>query len=173
MIGEKVYLRALEPEDLSILYEWENDVEVWTLSHTTAPYSKCVLERFIETSAADIYVNKQLRLMLNEKATHRTVGVIDIFDFDPTHRRAGVGILVVEDVRGKGYGYEGVMLAKKYLFEVLNLHQIYCNIMANNAVSIGLFQKAGFREIGRKKEWIWSKDGFIDEIMYQCINDIE
>lgn len=172
MTGKLVHLRALEPEDLSLLYQWENDTELWTLSNTLAPFSKAVLERFIETSAADIFVNKQLRLMIDEVNTHQTVGTLDIFDFAPEHRRAGLGIFIEKDSRGKGYAMESILLTKKYLFEVLNVHQIFCNIMADNRISICLFQEAGFQLMGRKKDWIWSKNRFVDENMYQCFNDL-
>ena len=35
----------------------------------------------------DIYVNRQLRLMVGEKATKKTVGAVDVFDFE-----RGIGV---------------------------------------------------------------------------------
>ena len=32
--GKKVYLRALEPEDLDFIFQIENDESLWELSHT-------------------------------------------------------------------------------------------------------------------------------------------
>ena len=68
MVGVNVFLRAMEPDDLQILYEWENTTDNWTVSNTTAPFSKYILQKFIETSSQDINFNRQLRLMVGEKA---------------------------------------------------------------------------------------------------------
>ena len=170
MLGEKVLLRALEPSDLPILYDWENDTRNWTVSNTLAPFSRCLLEKFIETSAQDIYTNKQLRLMVVDLATSHTVGVLDVFDFEPAHRRAGIGILIEPSSRGQGFGKDSVLIAKKYLFDVLKLHQIYCHIMVDNIHSISLFQKCGFEICGQKKEWVLTSDGYVDEYILQCLN---
>ena len=45
--NDKVLLRALEPEDVELLYGWENDSDLWQVSNTIAPYSKYVLTQFI------------------------------------------------------------------------------------------------------------------------------
>ena len=170
MNGQKVHLRAVEPSDLPLLYEWENDVDNWEVSHTMEPYSKALLEKFIETSAQGLYGNRQQRLMVVENGTGATVGAVDIFDFDPQNRRAGIGILVDKKHRQNGYGHEAVELTKKYLFETVGLHQIYCNIMINNSFSLKLFQKAGFEICGLKTEWLLTKDGWMDEYTLQIIN---
>ena len=170
MNGQKVHLRAVEPTDLPLLYEWENDMDNWEVSHTMEPYSKALLEKFIETSAQGLYGNRQQRLMVVENSTNETIGAIDIFDFDPQNRRAGIGILVDKKHRHNGYGLEAVELTKKYLFETVKLHQIYCNIMINNPFSLKLFQKAGFEICGLKKEWIRTKGGWMDEYTLQIIN---
>lgn len=169
MKGQKVHLRAVEPTDLPLLYEWENDVENWEVSHTMEPYSKALLEKFIETSAQGLYGNRQQRLMVVKNDTNETVGAIDIFDFDPQNQRAGIGILIDKKYRHNGLGLEAVELTKKYLFETVLLHQIYCNILIYNSYSLQLFQKAGFEICGRKKDWCQTKNGWTDEYFLQII----
>lgn len=170
MKGQKVRLRAVEPSDLPLLYEWENDVDNWDVSHTMEPYSRALLEKFIETSAQGLYGNRQERLMVVENNSGTAVGTVDIFDFDPLHRRAGIGILIDKKHRNNGYGSEAIEIAKKYLFEKVKLRQIYCNIMVNNSFSLKLFQKAGFEICGLKKDWILTKEGWTDEYTLQIIN---
>ena len=169
MKGQKVHLRAVEPTDLPLLYEWENDVDNWEISHTMEPYSKALLEKFIETSAQGLYGNRQQRLMIVENSTSETIGAIDIFDFDPQNRRAGIGILIDKKHRHNGFGLEAVELTIKYLYETVGLHQIYCNILIDNDYSLRLFQKAGFEICGKKKEWILTKNGWADEYFLQII----
>lgn len=168
--GKFVFLRALEPCDVDLLYKWENDPEVWTISNTLKPFSRYTLEEFIKTSVVDIFESKQLRLMINEKKSNNTVGIIDIFDFDPFHLRAGIGILIAKEYRRLGYATESIALVKEYLFSILKVHQIFCHILTDNHVSISLFEKLGFKICGHKKEWILSQKGFLDEYMLQCFN---
>ncbi len=170
--GEIIYLRALEPKDLDFLYELENDENIWEISETVTPYSKLVLKNYLKNSQQDIYQVKQLRLAICNKQ-HTIVGLIDLFDFNPTHKRAGVGIIIKEESsRGKGYGTEALKLLINYAFTHLQLHQIYANIMAHNTPSIKLFTKLGFKEVGVKKEWRFVNGTYKDEILYQLINHV-
>ena len=41
-------LRALEPNDLDIVYETENDESLWIYSNNSSPFSKHTLKKFIE-----------------------------------------------------------------------------------------------------------------------------
>jgi len=105
----------------------------------------------------------------NLPGDEETIGSIDLFDFDPFHRRAGVGILIIAPERNKGYASEALDLLKNYAFHLLDLHQLFCNIGSDNQNSIDLFRKQGFEECGRKKDWIWHKGTWHDELIFQCI----
>ncbi|MDR2868781.1 MAG: GNAT family N-acetyltransferase [Bacteroidales bacterium] len=170
MFGKKVYLRALEPSDLELLYQWENDISVWDVSDAVAPYSRFTLEQFIQSISQDIYAAKQLRLMINDTHTHQTVGIIDVFDIDPIHLRAGIGILIAQEYRQQGYAAEALQLTMEHLFMRLHLHQLYCNILSSNEASLKLFTNAGFVIAGLKKEWHLGQTGFEDEYLLQKIN---
>ena len=67
LVGELIQLRALEPEDLNRLYRWENDSSIWSVSGTLMPFSKFILEEFVNQAHQDIYTNKQLRLIIDLK----------------------------------------------------------------------------------------------------------
>jgi diamine N-acetyltransferase len=168
---EKIRLRALEPEDLELLYEWENNDSYWVISNTVSPFSKYTLKRYMENSHKSIYETGQLRLMIDIKEEKKTIGTIDIFDFDPFHGRAGIGILIADEAqRKKGYASMSLKCLIDYCFKTLQLHQLYCNILANNCESIDLFKKMGFAESGVKKEWVKTTDGYLDEYTFQLIN---
>lgn len=167
--GKNIYLRALEPEDLEFLYRLENDSNLWEISGTVTPYSRQVLKLYLENAYRDIYDVKQLRLAIcNEK--DKTVGLIDLFEFDPRHRRAGMGIVVADEKsRNKGIGTEAIQLLCAYAFGVLELHQIYANVAAENKGSIALFERLGFKVAGTKKEWLLVGGAFKDELILQKI----
>jgi len=175
--GEYIYLRAIEPDDIDTLYQWENDTENWKVSSTQTPYSRFVLDQYIRSSHQDIYTAKQLRLVvcLTPKPFQgveegRLVGSIDLFDFDPNHLRAGVGILIADKSdRRKGYAGEALKLLIDYCFETLNLHQLYSNISPDNEPSILLFQQFNFQITGIKKQWVRDGNTFKDELLLQRV----
>jgi len=169
--GKKVFLRALEPSDVELLYQWENDPEIWKVSQTLTPFSKYTLKQFIDSAQEDIFKVKQVRFMINLIHTKQTIGILDIFDIDFLNSRAGIGILIDKNHRNQELGTEAVQLATNYLFNTLHLHQIYCNIESNNIVSLKLFKKCGFSTIGTKKDWKKTETGFEDVILLQLIKN--
>jgi diamine N-acetyltransferase len=168
---KEISLRALEPEDLELLYGWENNLSYWTISNTIMPFSRYTLKRYLEDSHKSIYETGQVRLMIDHIADNVTIGTIDIFDFDPFHKRAGIGILIAnENYRRKGYATMALKCLIDYCFRTLILHQLHCGILSNNGESIDLFKKVGFIQTGIKKGWIRSSDGYMDEYTFQLIN---
>jgi diamine N-acetyltransferase len=170
LTGKKINLRALEPEDLDFLYTIENNESFWEVSSTQTPFSRFILEQYIVNSHQDIFEAKQLRLIIVDNITNISVGMIDLFEFNPLHKRAGVGILIIESEQHKGFASEAIELLINYSFNHLNLHQLFANITADNTKSLELFKKLNFKKIGVKKEWIFSNGDFKDEILFQLIN---
>jgi diamine N-acetyltransferase len=168
--GKKIHLRALEPEDLDFLYTIENNESFWEVSSTQTPFSRFILEQYIVNSHQDIFEAKQLRLIIVDNITNLSVGMIDLFEFNPLHKRAGIGILIIESEQHKGFASEAIELLINYSFNQLNLHQLFANITVDNTKSLELFKKLNFKKIGIKKEWIFSKGNFKDEVLFQLIN---
>lgn len=169
--GNSIYLRALEPEDLEFIYHIENDESIWEVSNTQTPYSKFLIRQYLENAHQDIYEAKQLRLAICENNSNTAMGLIDLFDFDPKNKRAGIGIVIQNEAnRGKGFGKEALSLLINYAFVHLQLHQLFANIGVENEASSSLFSTFGFEKIGVKKEWIFINNQYQDEAIYQLIN---
>lgn len=170
---KRLLLRGLEPEDLDFLYRIENNTAFWQVSNTLTPYTRFVLKQYLEQSHLDIYTAKQLRLVIafNDKPSE-AIGAIDLFDFDPFHMRAGVGIVIQEDNQKNGFASEALDVLIGYCFNHLKLHQIYCNITSSNVGSKRLFENKDFELIGVKKDWTRTADGWKDELQYQLITNV-
>lgn len=165
----KVRFRALEPEDLDLLFEWENDTSIWEVSNSFEPFSRYMLARYIKESRRDIFESKQLRMII-ETLEGEAVGAIDLFEFDPFNLRAGVGILIHDEQHRKlGYAADALTLICQYATDFLRLHQLYANIGEDNPASITLFTKNGFELCGTKKDWRNTSEGFRAELMFQKI----
>lgn len=163
--GTKIKLRAIEPEDLDVLYRWENDTSLWIHGCTLAPYSKLGLRDYITNSLSqDVFESHQLRLMVCLKNSNQAIGTIDLYDVDVKNRRAGIGILIDEEYRGKKYAIEVLEIIRDYAFNFLNLHQLYAYVICHNIISYNLFKKAGYTESGRLNDWIMTGKNRYDEV---------
>jgi diamine N-acetyltransferase len=165
--GEKVRLRAITASDVDHIHAWENDSALWHLGATVQPYSREVIMEFMAHAAHDIYTTKQLRLMV-EALEGRTIGTIDLFDFDPKNQRVGIGILIAEQSdRKQGFAKDAVQVLCDYCFDVLGLHQVYCHVAVDNPASIALFTAAGFETRGELRDWVRKGRGFVNAVMMQ------
>ncbi len=165
-----VKLRALEPSDIEFLYDLENDIQLWHLSHQQQFFSKNLLIQYIKEADRDIYEAKQYRFAIEKIQGGELLGFIDLFDFDPKNNRVGVGIIIKnQGERNKGFGKSALKQLIDYCFNVLFVHQIYANISTDNQASIHLFESLGFEQNGVKKEWNFDGKDYKDEYFYQLI----
>lgn len=165
--NEILYLRAPEPEDLSVLYEWENDTDVWKYGSAISPFSKYVLKQYIADAQIDIFQSKQLRFMIVLHEDERTIGSIDLYDFDALNNRGGVGIYIDPQWRKRNYAMQALELLDRYAFSFLKMNQLYAFIPESNIASIHLFQNAGFSNSGILQQWISFEDKFENAIIVQ------
>ncbi|MBO5810887.1 MAG: GNAT family N-acetyltransferase [Bacteroidales bacterium] len=168
--NEILIIRAAEPQDAALIYQWENNQEIWRVSETYTPYSLYQIEQFL-LGNNDLFANRQMRFIIEKKEDNTEIGCIDIYDFDPIHLRAGIGILLQKEYRKLGFASEALKLMVEYCFDILMLKQIYCLIDVLNTDSQNLFKKIGFEQCGYRKEWIRTPHGFIDELEFQLINE--
>lgn len=168
--GNRIYLRAVEPEDIDIIFAFENDEEYWKVSETTEPLSRFSIEQYVLTVGHDIYTSKELKLMICRNEDHKCIGSLDLFQFDPHHKRAGIGILIDRAFQNQGFASEALDLLLNFSFKVLQLHQLFCNILSDNQVSLSLFQSRDFNIIGIKKDWRLINNEWVDELFLQKIN---
>jgi len=170
MLLEKnnIKLRSPEMEDLDFLFEIENDISLWHLSSTLSPFSRFDLEQYILTANKDIFHSRQLRFII-ELNSNSTVGVIDLFNFDPVNKRAGVGIIIKDSEKKKGYATTALDILFNYSVSKLDIHQLYCNIEVSNTASLRLFENMGFLRSGIKKEWNLKDGIWVDEVFLQKI----
>ncbi len=165
-----ILLRAPEPEDLDALYMWENDTDLWVLGASITPFSRYTLRQYLTDSTQDIYTDKQLRLMVELKQSTEPIGTVDLYDFDPFHRRAGVGILIDSKFQKQGLGLQALELLEAYAFDFLNLHQLYALVPEKNTASIRLFSKAKYVPAGKLNDWLSSTESFENVQLLQKIN---
>lgn len=161
-----IKLRALEPEDLDILYMIENDTGLWNVGTTNVPYSRYTLHEYIARATNDIYTDRQVRLMAENEADD-VVGIVDLVNFDPQHQRAELGIVIMNDYRRKGYATAAVEEILHYAQRILHLHQLYAIVDKQNTAALQLFKKTAFQESATLGQWLFDGQAYRDALLLQ------
>lgn len=166
---DNIELRAVEPNDLDFIYLAENDAQAWNASATVAPMSRFMIQQYIESYRADIYTDRQLRLIAIDTTTGERIGIADLYDFDPRNGRAGVGIYIDPAIRNKGYGRKVLDLLCHYAQEFVGIHNLYATIPTDNAPSRIIFAQCHFTETATLPHWIKTPQGYTSAVMVMRI----
>lgn len=170
--GPDVRLRALEPEDLEFIYQVENDPSHWVVSDFSVPYSRFAIRKYLADVRNDLFADRQLRLVIVEQSTGASVGLIDLFGYEPMHARAEVGFVVRADYRRRGYATQALRLLCDYAFRFLPLHQLTACVLVDNEASRYVFRACGFSECGVLRQW-WRVEGeYKDVVSLQLLNPL-
>lgn len=161
-----VTLRAMEPEDLDVLYQIENDRSLWNIASTNVPYSRYALHNYIADAKNDIYIDGQIRMMI-ENCSHEVVGVIDLVNFDPKHQRAELGIVIMQQYRRRGYAQAAISSLMTYAHDVLHLKQVYAVVGVKNEKSQRCLSSLGFTGDCILKSWLYCDGGYQDARVMQ------
>lgn len=165
---DKIRLRAPEPEDLDIMFSFENDEELWENGIATGPYSRYQLKRYIAESQNNLFTDGQLRLMI-EMDSGEVAGIVDLFSYDNRHRRAEVGMVIRREYRRQGIAQTALQLLEKHCFMLLGIHQLYVYVCKDNIAGMALFESAGYKLSGILTDWLHSGSGYRDVCILQKI----
>ena len=164
-----IVLRAPEPEDLENMLLFENDRNLWPDSNATGPYSRYQLTKYLSEVQNDVFADRQLRLMIDNK-DKGVLGIIDLCTFDPRHNRAEVGIVIRQEMREKGIARRSLELLESHCFRLLGIHQLYAYVRKDNTPCMRLFLSAGYRECGCLHEWFRIGNRYHDVCLLQKFN---
>ncbi|MBQ7443397.1 MAG: GNAT family N-acetyltransferase [Bacteroidaceae bacterium] len=161
-----VSLRALEPEDLELLYAIENDPGVWEAGLSPTLYSRYMLKQYIATAANDIYVDGQLRLVV--QLGDAAMGLADLTGFDAASGRAEVGMVVVPQYRCRGLGTAALVALAAHARR-LHLHQLWATVAVGHVAAEAMVAHAGFSATAALRQWLRVGDGYRDARIWQLM----
>jgi diamine N-acetyltransferase len=145
--GLNIFLRELQPTDVDVMFNWENNANNWKVSGTVQSFTKAEIETFVNTPQ-DLIQNEQIRYVIFLNNSQIPIGTVDLFEFDAAKKTVGIGVLIAEKAfRNKGFAQEGINLITNYCRNELKLVNVFCNIQKDNTTSIRLFEKCGFQYI--------------------------
>ena len=163
-----IYLRALEPEDLDLLYTIENAPELWAVNSNLEPYSRFALKKYIAEQPNDLYQSGTLRLIICKSNTNEAIGIIDLFDFSPIHNRAEVAIALLQSEQNIGYGTAALKQLAQYARKKLHLRMLYAYISEkNNQKSQTAFISAGYHQTATLPSWHFNGEEYENISFFQ------
>jgi RimJ/RimL family protein N-acetyltransferase len=170
--GERAALGPLHRGLLPLIERWDNDFQVADLrGDDPRPHSAesiaAAWEPLLRGERPDwigfaIYALPELR----------PIGITNVRDFTNPHGTAEFGIAIGEMVdRGQGFGTEATRLMLDYAFSLLGVHNVWLDTLAYNVGAIRAYEKAGFREIGRRRGARMLAGKRYDVVLMDCIAD--
>lgn len=171
IVGNILYLRALEKEDLSGNYfQWFNDQQVCRYnSHGIAPNNMDMMETYIKRSYSDSSL-AVFAICHMKGDVH--VGNISLQSINFIDRSAEYAIVIGEkEYWGKGVAKEASMLILEYGFMTLNLHRIYCGTSEKNIAMQRVISYMGMKEEGRRRQALFKNGDYVDILEYGILRD--
>lgn len=170
LVGDLVALGPLHEGLIDLMTAWDNDFATSVISgDDLKPYAPTAVRSAVEamlTGGRDGWYG----FAVYERATNRPIGHVNLRDVNTIHRTAEIGVLIgARDCRGKGYGTEVVRLLLDFAFNGLNLHNVWLDTLSINPSAVASYRRAGFREIGRRREAYRVGRQTYDIILMDCL----
>jgi len=168
--GEKVRLRSFELSDLDAIMEHWNDLETRHNTGRATPDSRQDREDFIRNSWKLRMEGKGYIFAIEVKKTKEFLGHGSIYVLRNRARSADLGIFIYNKNNwDRGYGTDAMKILLEFGFNYINLHRIELGVYPNNKRAIYVYEKLGFKEVGRKRENRFMNGKYRDEIIMDIL----
>ena len=162
MVGERLYLSPFDPNDTTIHEKWAQWMNDSVVSDGFGGHSNLVSLTTAKKTVQELEGHR-FTIVLLEGDT--LIGQISLHNIDHLNRNAFFGLAIGEaEHRGKGYGTEALRLVLNYGFNTLNLHNIMLSVDADNIAAVNCYKKLGFKESGRRREWVFKNGKYVDKL---------
>jgi RimJ/RimL family protein N-acetyltransferase len=164
--GERIRLRAIEPEDADTFFHWNFDSEMArVVAFLWPPTSLMAVRAWAEKMATQEIKDDTLTLAI-ENREGQLVGSIGSHSINRRTGTFGYGVAVGEEYQGRGYASEAVILLLRYFFEELRYQKVTVTVYACNPASIALHEKLGFQREGQLRRMVYTRGQYYDEFFY-------
>lgn len=168
---ERLILRQLSLNDTDDMYEFTSSSLVTQHLEWKHHTEKSQPKKFIMTTI-NKYKTDQTSYtwgieLINE---HKLIGVIRIYDFLKSYRRAEISYVLNPLFQGKGYMYEALNAVISYCFETLNLKRIQGKCSTQNIKSTRLMENVGMKREGIMRQFFIINGSVQDALLLSIID---
>ena len=170
--GEKVRLRSVELSDLDDIMKYWNNLKLRRFLNTVLPISRGEEEEWIRSTWKSKKEGKEFIFTIEKLDTNKFLGMSGLHNVDWINRSAELGIAIhAEENWNKGYGTDAMKVLLKFGFDYLNLHRIELNVFVFNKRALRVYEKVGFKQIGRRRKSLFREAQYHDEILMDILRD--
>ena len=167
IVGERIYLRPLEPTQDNHLYStWMNNEEIrryFSIYPTSDTRGKERLELLYKDG-------KHIIFGVALKSDNTLIGLVGLKDINYINQSAEFYVIIGDPAGwGKGYGTEATKLMVRYGFMELNLNRIQTQDMEENVGGWRADEKAGFKYEGTLRQVILRFGKYHDVRVYSLL----
>ena len=173
--GELVRLVPLDKgRHLDNILAWMNDPDVTeTILSGDVPLARAAEEAVFDRSCAEPGAHPTDILFAVETLAGEHVGICGLHKISYRHGVAVSGTIIgPAEARGKGYGTDAARVRTRYAFEVLGLRMLTSEVFADNAASLRMLARAGYREVARLPRRYWKRGAFRDSVVMVAERDV-
>lgn len=167
IVGERIYLSPINPEDIVQYVEWLNNFEIAKyLGHVKRILSIPAEKEWLD----NLGKNGNYTFAIVDKEHDKLLGNIGLMNIDSVDSHAEMGVFIGdEDYLSRGYGSEAIKLILDYGFNYLNLNNIMLKACAFNKRALKAYEKCGFKVFGVWKEAIYFNGKYEDEVFMNIL----
>lgn len=153
--GNLVQLKALNAEeDAPLFTEWSLDTEYWRLL-AADPALPWRVQRVKEDINKGEVRPDTFEFSIHTLTDDLVIGYADLESDNLCNGDCFLGIGIgLRNYWGKGFGTDTMRILMRYAFDVLNFHRVSLNVFEYNDRAIACYQKVGFIEEGRQREFL-------------------
>jgi RimJ/RimL family protein N-acetyltransferase len=169
----RLVIRQFRDSDLEPFVAYRNDPEVYRYQGWKTPYLREDAADFIARTKAITpgMPGEWLQLAIDRKDSGEMLGDIAFHVPRSNPRQAYLGYTLARSAWGQGYASEAARKLLDYLFRVLDLHRVIADCDVDNAASIRLLERLGFRREAHYIESFWfeSESRWGSEYLYAML----
>jgi RimJ/RimL family protein N-acetyltransferase len=169
MVGDRLYLRAVEEEDAQVFADWSRR-ETETFFDNGRPLRSPISTAALHRALAEEDPPEWVRFAICLRENNEVIGANGIEGIDWVHRTGETETEIIRaEYRGGGYGTEAKHLLLAYAFERLGLHMVKSFVWEPNGRSAAALRKQGYRDAGYGA-WTGLKDGeFVGDYVFDLL----
>ncbi|NUR83058.1 MAG: GNAT family N-acetyltransferase [Nonomuraea sp.] len=165
--GERVRLRAIEPEDWEAFLSFEEDSVAVRNGETLHPPRSAAAARKWATELAEQESDlDRIRLVIATADGGLPVGMINTHEVERTNGTFCYGIAIGTPHHRKGYAREAITLLLRYMFFERRFQKAEAWVYSSNEPSLALHRRLGFVEEGRRRRSRYAAGRFDDEFLF-------
>jgi len=166
---ESIAMRPVEAGDLEAMRRLRNDPSTWQyLSDATLISTEMQLRWFDNNSRS---LDDRYYAIILPDESNRFIGIVRTDEIDYKNRSIRVGLDIVPEERGKGYGTLGFQMIFRYFFNYHSFRRLWLCVLEDNEIAKKLYKSAGFIEEGRLRQAIWRDGRWKDYIIMSILED--